>query len=331
MTSIGTGPRATPLSNTLTIGFAPHRLEAIPFAAPLMTAHEVIFLEEPVTPGFDDMLAGALSVDRYVESSEAEFPRFAEASCRLLMTLHRQGRCVQQVDPYMDRLIAIHSFFADGGKPGQIRPESELGDVYQMEKQWSAALIGYYTDCLRAPFSAVVALLQRFARVDAARDRMRDRLRAQAIAARLNGFGSAYVEAGPLHVALHRELANVLPQAWRVRPVHVMAPVARALRGRREIFGPGEILTLSYAFRPDYHGPRSDLLAARSLVYVKILEKTELTGPEGSTPHAKDEARAAALVERLSYQDCGRLYPSLKKAPTAQARSLVYAYLGETG
>jgi hypothetical protein len=318
------------LSKILTIGFAPHRLESIAFAAPLMAAHEAILLEEPVTPGFDAMLADELPIDRYIETSEPEFPEFARASCRVLKTLHHRGHTIEQVDPYMDRLIAIHTFFADGGRPEQILPGSRLWDVYQMEKRWSAALIDYYTDCLRAPFDAVVALVQRFARADAARESMRDRLRAQSIAARLSGFGSAYVEAGPLHVTLHQELSRLLRGTWALRPVHVMAPVALGLHGRRELFGPGEILTLIYAFRPERRDSRTDLLAARNLIYVKILEKAELIGPEGATPHAEDEARATSLVERLSYRDCGRLYPALKKATTAQARALVQNFVGGT-
>jgi hypothetical protein len=69
--------------------------------------------------------------------------------------------------------------------------------------------------------------------------------------------------------------------------------------------------------------PKTVLLAAQSLIYSKILRKEEMQGAPGEYPHTRDEADSAALVSRLSYDDCKTLYRLIKRKTTVEARALV--------
>jgi len=88
----------------ITLGFSTHRLEVLKEAEELMRHHTVIALEEPPHPHFEAMLRGEMPIEDYLEASEYEFPRFAEACCRLYRTLSEEGKRFLQVDPYMEQL-----------------------------------------------------------------------------------------------------------------------------------------------------------------------------------------------------------------------------------
>ena len=288
-----------------------------------MRAHEAIVLEEPPEPGLADMLAGRLSIDDYLEELELEFPVFARASAELLRALAADGIEIRQIDPYMEVVLSIHDLFDNGGKPGDIAPESSMGRVYAMERRWSRVLIDFYARSGSPDFDRVVAGVQEFARTDARRGRIRDRLRAAEIAERTTQFRKVYVEAGTLHLSLLTELRARLGGAAEVRPVWLMEPTWRQLAGRRQVLGPGDELTLRYAFRPGFSGPRADLLAARSLIHVKLQEKDEVSSSPEPCPHTRDELETAEIVSRLSYADCRRLYPQVRAVGQEAARGVV--------
>jgi hypothetical protein len=189
-------------------------------------------------------------------------------------------------------------------------------------------MLAYYEGCLTEPFDAVVELVKHFARADAARGQLRDRMRAEAITDIVPGFSTVYVEAGTLHLPLLNQLNVLLPADYRVHPVFVMAPVVRRLCDRRQTLGPGDKLTLHYSYRPDYATTRADLLAARSLIHSKIQAKEEMLGTSGEFPHTQDEVETISLVERLSYPDCEALYAQVKHATTREALAIVRHYLG---
>lgn len=50
-------------TSTVTLGFTVFRPETAPFAARAMEGHDLIVLEEPRTPGFEEMLGGELPID----------------------------------------------------------------------------------------------------------------------------------------------------------------------------------------------------------------------------------------------------------------------------
>jgi hypothetical protein len=305
------------------VAFSTHRLETLPGAEARMRAHEAVVLEEPPEPAFADMLAGRLPIDDYLEELELEFPVFARASAELLRALAADGIEIRQIDPYMEVLLSIHDLFDNGGRPGDIAAESLMGRVYAMERRWTGALIGFYARSSSLDFDRVVAGVQEFARTDARRGLLRDRLRAAEIVERTARFRSLYVEAGTLHLPLFAELRARLGNAAEVRPVWLMEPVWRQLAKRRQILGPGDELTLRYAFRPGFSGPRADLLAARSLIHVKLLEKDEVSSSSEPYPHTRDEFETAEIVSRLSHADCRRLYPRVRAVSREAAREVV--------
>lgn len=292
-----------------------------------MRAHEAVVLEEPRAPLFTHMLAGRLSIDDYLEELELEFPAFARASAELLRRLAADGIEIRQIDPYMEMVLRIHDSFDKGGRPGDIAAESLMGHVYGMERRYARALIDFYARSGSPHFDRVVAAVQEFARTDAQRGWLRDRLRAAAIAQSMTRFRTAYVEAGTLHLPLLAELRTRLDGAAQVRPVWLMEPVWRRFAGRRQVLGPGDELTLRYAFRPGFSGPRADLLAARSLIHVKLLEKEELSSSPEPYPHTRGELETTQTVSRLSYEDCRSLYPRVRAVDREVARGVVDSHL----
>lgn len=315
----------------ITLGFSTHRPETLPFAAELMQRHEAIVLEEPETPGFEQMLQGRLMIEDYLRWTDFEYPEFSRRSCVMLQSLYNNGKRLFQIDPFLAQLNAIHDFFADGGKPHEIEPDTTRGMVYEAERRYSAELLAYCERCLTAPFDEVVELVKRFAREDASRTRLRDQMRAEAIAELVTPFESVYVEAGLLHLFLVNRLTRMLGSQYRVRPVYLMAPVVRRLIGKKQALGPGDKLTLRYIYRPDASGSQLDRLAAQTLINAKILIKQEMLGTEESAfPHTRNEAQSAALVQQLNYGDCEILYAQIKKRTTQEAMERVHAYLGTT-
>jgi hypothetical protein len=310
-----------------TVLYTSHRPETLPLAETAMAGASLVALEEPAHPQFADMLAGRVSDDDYLMAADYEFPAFARASLGLYRRLHAAGAALIQCDPFMEELFAIHEFFTSGGAPGDITPDSLRGLVYAAERDWSAALLGFYAAAGAEDFGEVVRSVQAFARADAARGRLRDALRARAVARLAADYPDMVVEAGYIHAALPGALRRALPRGWRLRLRWVLEPAVRPLIGKRQALGPGDVLTMLYTFRPRHESPRADLLAARALIYIKILGKDEQEAAPGTYPHTADEAACAALAAKLGYADCAALYPRLRHLPKAHARTLAEAYL----
>ena len=268
-----------------------------------------------------------LSIDDYLEELDLEFPVFAHASCEVLRMLAAEGVDLRQSDPYMEVVLSIYEFFDGGGRPKDIDTESLTGRVYEMERHYSAALLAFYSGSGPSNFDRVVASLQRFAHADARRGRFRDRLRAAEIAEIFDGQRSLYVEAGTLHLPLLGELRSQIGDRARVRPVWLMEQVTRELAQRKVLLSPGDMLTLLYAFRPGFTGPRADLLAARNLIHVKLLEKEERLESSVPDTHTRRELADNRRASRLSYEDCRTLYPQVWSVPTEEARAVVDRYL----
>lgn len=313
----------------ITIGFSTHRPETLPFAEKLMQQHEAILLEEPAIPEFESMLQGNMSIDDYLLETDFEFYEFSKQSCKLFQKLNQGGKHLYQVDPFITQLNEIHIFFGDGGRPGDIDPQSEKGLVYAAERSYSARLLAYYESCLTASFDDVVELVKQFAREDAARGRFRDRMRVKAIISLLPSFNTVYIEAGTLHANLFSQLVRLQPSAYRTQRVYLMAPIVRKISGRRQSLGPGDKLTLCYTYQPDYTNPRTNLLAARSLIHSKIKIKEERESATDEYLHTRDEIETTGMVEQLGYADCKLLYEQVKNASTQDALAAVQDYLNK--
>jgi hypothetical protein len=310
----------------ITVAFSPHRAEALPFAADTMRKHEAIVLEEPANPLLVGMLERKVPIDEYLLEMDFEFPRFARRSCELLRELYREGKKILQVEPFMERLGEIHDFFGEGGRPEGIQEGASHHAVYREEHEWTAAILDYYQKSGGRDFDEIVSAVKTFARADASRGRLRDRMRAEETVSMARSYESVYVEAGDLHAPLLGELRQRIAPRDLLKPVYLMQPVVKRLGGKGQALGPGDLLTLIYAFRPDYQGQRAGLLAARNLIHVKILKKVEIVEGEDRFPHTRDQIESNQLVERLSYADCRGLFEQIRSLKTDEAREVVRAY-----
>jgi hypothetical protein len=305
-----------------------HRPEMMPFIAERMRQHDAVFLEEPPTPGFGQMIRGELSVEDYLLPLDVEYPAFSRGMCGLLRELHAEGKKIFQVEPFIESLLGIHEFFAEGQKPDDLTQNSIHYYVYHAERAATGALLAFYQIVGTGTFEAALEAIIRFARADAARFRLRDSLRAQALVSLVQEYPSSYIESGLIHYQLWRLLRDRLPSHVRVQPLFLADAALRSMGEKGHLYGPGDQLTLLYIFHPTISQPEwEELLAARSMVYSKILEKQELEDDAGTLPHLCDELACIRTVRQLSIDDCRHLFPLIRRARSSEARQLVTAFL----
>jgi hypothetical protein len=312
----------------VTVGLSTHRPEMLPLIAGSMKNHDAIFLEEPPTTGFRQMLNGAMEIEDYLFPIDSEYPAYSRHMCLLLQKLHQGGKHIYQVEPFIKNLIEIHDFFAQGHGPENLIRDSIQFRIYLAEKNATGALLNYYKTVMTGSFDDTIEAVRSFARSDAVRFRLRDRLRAQALTPRLNSFESSYIEAGEIHYGLWSMLREIIPNGFRVRPSFIADTAIKKLGIKNISYGPGDRLTLLYVFHPTIDDAvRENLLAARSLIYTKIVEKEELTDDLESYPHLRDESACIQKVNRLSLEDCRNLFPDLRRTRTSEARKILGEYV----
>jgi hypothetical protein len=310
-----------------TLVLANHRPETVPLASRLMATHDAVILEEPPDPRFPAMLTGGVSIDAYLEDQDLEYPEFSRRMAETLRHLHRSGTRLHQVEPFIGHLLAIHERFADGQGPADLPADTEVQSVYQAERSATAALLDFYAASTEGSFDATLRAVKRFARRDAERFDLRDRLRAQAMVKLLSRPGRTYIEAGQIHYPLWRELKRLLPAGYPLGVHFLMAGPLPAMGRRGHLYGPGDLLTLHYRFHPRRRFREEDLLAARALIYSKLILKEEIVAADTPYPHTRDEWQVGATVARLSLEECRRLYPRIRQVSTATARARVADYL----
>jgi hypothetical protein len=207
-------------------------------------------------------------------------------------------------------------------------PESVQYPVYLAERNATGALLAYYQIVMSGSFEASIEAIKQFARLDAARFRLRDSLRAQALAPLIKEYPSAFIEAGVIHYPLWRLLRRRVPPYHRVQLIFIADAALHTLGKKGHLFGPGDLLTLMYIFQPTVAQPKREaLLAARSLIYSKLVAKEELTENLNSLPHLRDELACIQVARRLSTDDCRRLFPLVCGATSSDARQIVAEYL----
>ncbi len=295
----------------VTIGFGPHYLEAIPMLIARMRESETIILEEPQTAGFIEMLRGEMAVEAYLLQVDASFPLFSKSLCLELRKLFAQGKSIVQVEPYLVCLVQIHELFADGKTPEYVLSLDGLRDVYLAEKEATGALITFYALSMKEDFRTVIDSVKVFAQKDAHRIRMRDVMRATAIAELAATGQRLFVEAGYIHYGLYHFLTKQIGQHLRVQSVFLLQPVVDTLQAKRRNIGPGDVLTLLYVLHDAIPADRADLLAARSLIAVQLVAKEELQ-PDHTFPHCEDDALVNTLVSSLDYEQCRQLYQRIR-------------------
>ncbi|MGE5310523.1 MAG: hypothetical protein ACM3MN_02150 [Nitrospirota bacterium] len=314
----------------ITVGFSSHHVEALPFAREQMERHQTIILEEPPSPSFAQMLEGTMPLDDYLLELDSGFPEFDRRMHQLLIEFHRRGKRILQVEPYLERLLQIHELFADGSTPDAVLGIREAGDVYLAEKRATGSLISFYALSMKAPFEEVVEGVKRFARADALRLVLRERLRARAIAGQVRPGDSTYVEAGYIHYPLYRFLRQELGGREKIGLVFLLDPVVKKLGGKRRNLGPGDILTLHCAFHNTIPAEQANLLAARSLIYIKLIKKEELLPGESEAPHSEDEVMVNRIADRLAFEQCRDLFGRIRLADRRAALELTRAFSRES-
>ncbi|HEX5681759.1 MAG TPA: hypothetical protein VFX82_13080 [Desulfobacterales bacterium] len=308
------------------VGLSLHRPEMIPLISAAMRCSEAIFLEEPPAPGFDQMIRGELSVEEYLLPIDVEYPAFSRDMCSLLRELHAEGKKILQVEPFIESLLHIHEFFAEGHKPDEVSENSIEFYVYRAERAATGALLAYYQTVGTGTFEETLDAIIRFARADAARFRLRDSLRAQALVSLVRQYPSSYIESGLIHYQLWRLLRDRLRPHVQVQPLFLADAALRSMGEKGHLYGPGDQLTLLYIFHPTISQPEWEkLLAARSMIYSKILEKQESDGVGETFPHLRDELACIRAVRQLSIDDCGHLFPLIRRASSSEARQRVAA------
>ncbi|MGQ9755854.1 MAG: hypothetical protein ACUVRF_07835 [Desulfotomaculales bacterium] len=299
---------------TITIGYAPHRVEVLGQMAREMEGHDLIILEEPPDPWFKEVLAGRMTVDAYVDELVPAFPEFTRSACLLLQRLYRAGRLLIQVEPYLETMERIYDLLDNQGVPAaRVRAmPGVVGAVYLAESRTTKALFNFYGKMGGHDFHAAVTACREFARADAARLRLRARLRAEAIAARVHAGdyrGRIYVEAGYLHLALFVFLRQELKEKGiQVRPRFLLAePLAHLAgpRAPRQLLAPGDVLTLRAVFHAPTSRKRAELLAAQAIIYSALLGKREkVPSARVPYPHLAEELRLLSYVRNLDYEAC---------------------------
>jgi hypothetical protein len=312
----------------ITLGLSLHRSEMIPSIADWMQQHDAIFLEEPPDDAFERMLTGALAVDDYLMQLDVEFPSFSKKMCYLLRKLKAEGKKIFQVEPYLEILLGIHEFFAEGHRPKELNKKSIQYPVYLAERNATGALLGFYQTSMIGSFEKTLDAVKQFARLDAARFRLRDSLRAQELEPLVKKCPSAYIEAGVMHYQLWRLLRRQSSPPYQLQMIFLSDDTLKPLGIKGHLYGPGDQLTLLYIFHSNLAQPKREaLLAARALIYSKLIFKEELADDLNALPHLRDELACIQITRRLSLDDCRRLFPLVRRAGTEQARQIVVEYI----
>ena len=298
--------------NFLTIAFSPHRIETLPFAQKLMQKHDFIILEEPKNPLFYAFLKNEVSLEEYLKSSDFWFPEFVKETLLLMKSLHNQGKVILQVEPYLEIVSRFQNSLEKGENLENLLNDPEIKEVYLKENKAVGKLIEFYEASIGDDFLKIVSTVKEFSKADAERFRLRDYLRAKAVLELLPSKGKIYIESGTIHIYFKKLLHIYLKKPWKIFHKFLLEDFLKPKFNRPWIFPPGELLTLRYILKRKEDPHIENLLAARSLIYIKIIPKEEIIPtPEDPFPHAKREIEAINMVNKLSFEDCKILYKSL--------------------
>jgi hypothetical protein len=315
----------------ITIGFSSHRIEVIPFARRMMESHNVIITEEPPNSRFKDMLNKKVLIDEYLNEVDSGFPEFSRRMYKVLRRFHQKGKKILQVEPYMERLMRIHEMFFEGKEPSEVLKMPGLKEGYVAEKKATGALLHFYESSMSKSFTKIIDAVKNFAHADAERFRIRDKMRAEAISEILPEDKTVYVEAGAIHVYFEKALQRRVGKIRKIKTVFLLEPVVRKLTGEKMVIAPGDILTEHYIFRKRKNEDFENLLAARSLIYIQILTKEEMTPSRADkTPHIKDEIRAIETANKLTFAQCEDIYRKIRFLDRQKALEIIQGYISSS-
>lgn len=322
---------------TAILGYSTHRLEILSIIRHILPQVNLICLEEPYDGAIYRMLNGEIKVEDYVSERDFSFPDFQREFYILMKEMYVQGKEIIQIDPYMSCLMQIHEIFSHGGTHKDL-PPGHYEIVYSTERAVSACLLKYYSLIPKGDFCDLLQAVMDFAKSDARRIKIRDEMRAEAIHQFLtknppeSNFRRVYIEAGYIHQPLLKSLSHKLKD-FKIIPYFPASPIVRFYTSKKHIFSPGDILTLRYAFKGnkgEAFQPDNIVLAARSLVYTKIITKDETRPSEDLPyPHTLDEIWCYKVVNLLSLSECSEIFNQIKYMKTQEARHKVLTYISK--
>jgi len=87
------------------------------------------------------------------------------------------------------------------------------------------------------------------------------------------------------------------------------------------------LLTLNYAFHSGLKEDLANLLAARSLVYIKLIQTEEMLPGHSNAPHSEEDVVINRLVDDLEYEDCRKIFEKIRFEKRERALHLVKSFL----
>ena len=287
-----------------------------------MSEHQTILLEEPPHPNFILFLHGEIPVSKFVEEIEAGFPEYSQEAYGALKEFFKRGKIICQVEPYLEKQCLIRHLLDEGASPEEIMQFSDLAKAYQIEHEATGALLDFYM-AMGSSFETLVEKIKVFARADAKRIDYRDRLRANKIREILPKIQwPVFVEAGYIHLRLGYYLAHNR-SSYQLRIKNLLLSATKQQGLSRFLPSPGDGLTSYYLFGGRHRNISEDLLAARSLVYIKLIEKEELIpSRQDPFPHLRNELFWRLFVGNLSFEECKFLDQFIRLLPTFKARKV---------
>jgi len=278
--------------------FLAHRVEFLELLREEADRYSVLVLEEPSDFLLERYLKGSISLEEYVNSSDTSFPQYTLHQARLLKNLHNQGLKVLQIEPYLDIIERIH-ISIKVGKFKEYISNPEVKNVLEVERDAVGKLIEYQEELMKGEFDRIVDKVIEFARKDSERFKLRDYMRAAAIA-ELREDEKIIVEAGYLHILLPLFLQR---HNVRVETVNLLEKACKLLNLELDE-NPGDTLTKAYMLNQQLDGYEK-LMAAQSLVYVSLLSKDEKLPTTGNLfPHLLEEINLARKVKNMNYEEC---------------------------
>jgi len=303
--------------------YSSHRPETIGLTTHLMEDSDLIILEEPPHPDFTKMLCASIPIDDFLLEQDIEYPEFSFQQYSLLQQLSSAGKTILQVEPFLQHLLEIHMFFAAGHSPQELDRGSLLYQIYSAEHNATARLIHFYQSSTRDEFDQIVIAVNEFAQADAERLRLRDTLRAEKILSVLaNMKKKTFIEAGPIHFYLEQLLCRNHRETANLTITNVDQKALRKLGTSGNLFSPGDELTLYHQMQNSNQSSQTKLLAARALIYNKIVCKEEITESTSLYPHVQNEYESIRFANTLSYKDCEKVFSAIRFLSTQ--RSLEY-------
>jgi hypothetical protein len=227
-------------------------------------------------------MSGKITPETYIEFVDTQFPVYTSKLIELLKNCRNVE--ILQIEPYLEEVERLKNF-NEGSE-----------EVREMERKVNLAWLDYTEAFLKKDFDAVVTKVIEFARMDAERFVVRDRMRAREI----ESYENAVIEAGVMHV----KLAEIL-DADTISIPEMIADILNTTY----IDPPGNEITKAFIHDLDCE---EKLLAARSLIYVSLVEKREmLPEPDNPFPHFVHEQKIIRFVNRLDYEKCRRIFEKL--------------------